>query len=147
RPAGERDHHGRCAGQDLLVRHAAAGPRRAGRTAAEDRGHAAAARGAHPQRRARRLRAGGPRGARRAAGRRSAPRLPHRTAGALMHVRAGAEPDPDPMVDINTTPLVDVLLVLLVMLIVTIPVQLHAVSLEMPGRSAPTPPEPPVIVQ
>jgi biopolymer transport protein ExbD len=64
-----------------------------------------------------------------------------------MHIRAGAEPDPEPMVDINTTPLVDVLLVLLVMLIVTIPVQLHAVSLEMPGRAAPVPPVPPAIVQ
>jgi len=64
-----------------------------------------------------------------------------------MHIRAGAEPDPEPMVDINTTPLVDVLLVLLVMLIITIPVQLHAVGLEMPGRSAPAPSEPPVIVQ
>ena len=64
-----------------------------------------------------------------------------------MHIRAGAEPDPEPMVDINTTPLVDVLLVLLVMLIITIPVQLHSVALEMPGRSAPTPPGEPVIVQ
>lgn len=64
-----------------------------------------------------------------------------------MHIRAGAEPDPEPMVDINTTPLVDVLLVLLVMLIITIPVQLHAVALEMPGRIAPVPPELPVIVQ
>ncbi len=64
-----------------------------------------------------------------------------------MHIRAGTEPDPEPMVDINTTPLVDVLLVLLVMLIVTIPVQLHAVDIEMPGRQAPRPPEPPVIVQ
>ena len=64
-----------------------------------------------------------------------------------MHIRAGTEPDPEPMVDINTTPLVDVLLVLLVMLIITIPVQLHSVSLEMPGRSAPTPPTEPVIVQ
>lgn len=64
-----------------------------------------------------------------------------------MHIRAGTEPDPEPMVDINTTPLVDVLLVLLVMLIITIPVQLHAVGLEMPGKSAPPPQEPPVIVQ
>lgn len=64
-----------------------------------------------------------------------------------MHIRAGAEPDPEPMVDINTTPLVDVLLVLLVMLIVTIPVQLNAVSLEMPGRSAPRPAVPPEVVQ
>jgi biopolymer transport protein ExbD len=42
---------------------------------------------------------------------------------------------------------VDVLLVLLVMLIITIPVQLHAVGLEMPGRSAPPPADPPVVVQ
>lgn len=64
-----------------------------------------------------------------------------------MHIRAGTEPDPEPMVDINTTPLVDVLLVLLVMLIVTIPIQLQAVSLEMPGRSAPVPPVPPAVVR
>ncbi len=36
------------------------------------------------------------------------------------------------MLDINTTPLIDVLLVLLVMLIITIPVQLHAVKMELP---------------
>jgi biopolymer transport protein ExbD len=64
-----------------------------------------------------------------------------------MHIRAGTEPDPEPLVDINTTPLVDVLLVLLVMLIITIPIQLSAVGLEMPGRSAPRPPTPPVVVQ
>ena len=64
-----------------------------------------------------------------------------------MHIRAGTEPDPDPIVDINTTPLVDVLLVLLVMLIITIPIQLHAVDVEMPGKSAPLPPTPPVVVQ
>ena len=64
-----------------------------------------------------------------------------------MHIRAGTEPDPEPMVDINTTPLVDVLLVLLVMLIITIPIQLNAVSIEMPGRDAPLPPQPPVVVQ
>lgn len=64
-----------------------------------------------------------------------------------MHIRAGTEPDPEPMVDINTTPLVDVLLVLLVMLIITIPIQLHAVDLEMPGRNAPVPPVPPAVVQ
>ena len=64
-----------------------------------------------------------------------------------MIVRTGAEPDPEPMVDINTTPLVDVLLVLLVMLIITIPIQLNAVSLEMPGRNAPVPPVPPQVVR
>src|SRR6187402_427722 len=64
-----------------------------------------------------------------------------------MQIRAGAEPDPEPMVDINTTPLVDVLLVLLVMLIITIPIQLHAVNLEMPGRNAPPPATPPQVVR
>lgn len=64
-----------------------------------------------------------------------------------MHIRAGTEPDPEPMVDINTTPLVDVLLVLLVMLIITIPIQLHAVDIEMPGRNAPPPEQPPVVVR
>ena len=41
------------------------------------------------------------------------------------------------MVDINTTPLVDVLLVLLVMLIITIPVQFSSVTIDMPGESPP----------
>jgi biopolymer transport protein ExbD len=64
-----------------------------------------------------------------------------------MNIRTGVEPDPEPIADINTTPLVDVLLVLLVMLIITIPIQLHAVALEMPGRNAPQPAEPPAVVQ
>jgi biopolymer transport protein ExbD len=51
------------------------------------------------------------------------------------------------MADINTTPLVDVLLVLLVMLIITIPIQLHSVNLEMPSTSAPPPPVEPQVVQ
>ena len=51
------------------------------------------------------------------------------------------------MVDINTTPLVDVLLVLLVMLIITIPIQLHSVNIEMPGSNTPPPPVPPEIVR
>ena len=55
--------------------------------------------------------------------------------------------DADVMVDINTTPLVDVLLVLLVMLIITIPIQLHSVNLEMPSTNAPPPQTEPQIVQ
>ena len=39
----------------------------------------------------------------------------------------------DPMVEINTTPLIDVLMVLLVMLIITVPPQSHAVKLDLPG--------------
>src|SRR3569832_2076064 len=45
--------------------------------------------------------------------------------------------DPEVMMDINTTPLIDVMLVLLVMLIITIPIQLHAVNLEMPVGAPP----------
>ncbi len=62
-------------------------------------------------------------------------------------IGAGDEGDAQVMVDINTTPLVDVLLVLLVMLIITIPIQLHTVNLEMPGASAPMPPTPPEVVR
>ena len=47
--------------------------------------------------------------------------------------------DPDVMIDINTTPLIDVMLVLLVMLIITIPIQLHAVNLNMPTGNPPPP--------
>jgi biopolymer transport protein ExbD len=38
----------------------------------------------------------------------------------------------EPMCDVNTTPLIDVMLVLLVMLIVTLPIQTHGVKLDMP---------------
>ena len=42
-----------------------------------------------------------------------------------------------PMGDLNTTPLIDVMLVLLIMFIVTIPVQTHAVELDLPGGPPP----------
>jgi len=51
---------------------------------------------------------------------------------ALRSRRFGRGGDPDVMMDVNTTPLIDVMLVLLVMLIITIPIQLHAVNLELP---------------
>src|SRR6202140_5385726 len=44
--------------------------------------------------------------------------------------------------DINTTPLIDVMLVLLVTLIVTLPIMTHAVKLDMPNVSNPPPPPP-----
>ena len=50
--------------------------------------------------------------------------------------------DAEVIMDINTTPLIDVMLVLLVMLIITIPIQLHAVNLEMPVGTPPTNQEP-----
>ena len=43
--------------------------------------------------------------------------------------------EPALMLEINTTPLVDVLLVLLVMLIITIPVQLHAIKMALPATT------------
>ena len=43
--------------------------------------------------------------------------------------------DPEVMVDMNTTPLIDVMLVLLIMLIITIPIQLHSVNMDMPPAS------------
>ncbi|MGH8713009.1 MAG: ExbD/TolR family protein [Casimicrobiaceae bacterium] len=51
----------------------------------------------------------------------------------------GASGDGDVMLDINTTPLIDVMLVLLVMLIITIPIQLHSVNLNMPVGNPPPP--------
>jgi biopolymer transport protein ExbD len=55
-----------------------------------------------------------------------------------MNTRRFGKGDPEVMMDINTTPLIDVMLVLLVMLIITIPIQLHAVNLEMPVGTPPT---------
>ena len=50
-----------------------------------------------------------------------------------MNLRSGSGAgDPEVMMDINTTPLIDVMLVLLIMLIITIPAQLHSVNLDMP---------------
>ena len=48
----------------------------------------------------------------------------------------------EPMMDINTTPLIDVLLVLLIMFIITIPIQTHAVKLDLPQNSTDTNPPP-----
>ncbi|MEY2875358.1 MAG: hypothetical protein RLZZ373_2729, partial [Pseudomonadota bacterium] len=45
--------------------------------------------------------------------------------------------DPEPIMDINTTPLIDVMLVLLVMLIITIPIQLHSTDLNLPTGKPP----------
>ena len=53
--------------------------------------------------------------------------------------------EPEVMMDVNTTPLIDVMLVLLVMLIITIPIQLHTVNLDMPPPSIQPPQQDPVI--
>jgi len=44
----------------------------------------------------------------------------------------GERDDNEPMMDMNTTPLIDVMLVLLIMFIITIPVQTHAVKIDLP---------------
>ena len=46
----------------------------------------------------------------------------------------------EPMMDINTTPLIDVMLVLLIMFIITIPIQTHAVKLDLPVQQNDPPP-------
>lgn len=48
----------------------------------------------------------------------------------------------EPMMDMNIVPLIDVLLVLLIMFIITIPVQSHAVKLDLPQDQADQPPPP-----
>ena len=63
-----------------------------------------------------------------------------------MNVGSGGD-DGDVMMDINTTPLIDVMLVLLVMLIITIPIQLHSVNLNMPTGNPPPPRVLPEIVK
>ena len=59
----------------------------------------------------------------------------------------GGSGDPDVMMDINTTPLIDVMLVLLVMLIITIPIQLHSVNLNLPTGNPPPPLVKPEVVK
>ena len=53
--------------------------------------------------------------------------------------------EPDVMIEMNMTPLIDVMLVLLIMLIITIPIQNHAVNLNMPISASP-PGTPPAVV-
>jgi len=60
-----------------------------------------------------------------------------------MSMNVGSEGGEDEvMIDINTTPLIDVMLVLLIMLIITIPIQTHAVKLDFgpPGKPPDVPP-------
>ena len=50
---------------------------------------------------------------------------------------SNASGEPEVMMDINTTPLIDVMLVLLIMLIITIPIQLHAINIDLPTGNPP----------
>ena len=54
--------------------------------------------------------------------------------------------DDEPMIEMNMTPLIDVMLVLIIMLIITIPIQNHAINLNMPAGNPPPPLAPPVVV-
>jgi len=58
-----------------------------------------------------------------------------------MAMSAGND-DGEPMMEMNTTPLIDVMLVLLIMFIITIPIQTHAVKVDLPVNSKNTTPPP-----
>ncbi len=65
-----------------------------------------------------------------------------------MAMQVGEQSDDGVMIDINTTPLIDVMLVLIIMLIITIPIQTHAVKMNMPvPNNAAPPPKPPEIIR
>ncbi len=56
---------------------------------------------------------------------------------------SGGSDDGEPMMEMNMTPLIDVLLVLLIMFIITIPIQTHAIKVDLPVNS-PNPPQNPI---
>ena len=60
-----------------------------------------------------------------------------------MNFAPGGGDDPDVVVDINTTPLIDVMLVLLIMLIITIPLQTNATKMDLPVGTPPAQLDPP----
>jgi biopolymer transport protein ExbD len=65
-----------------------------------------------------------------------------------MNVGSGgaANADPEPMMEMNMTPLIDVMLVLIIMMIITIPKEMHSVNLNMPVGNPPPPTTPPTVV-
>jgi biopolymer transport protein ExbD len=63
-----------------------------------------------------------------------------------MHVSTSSN-EGEVMSEMNTTPLIDVMLVLLVMLIITIPAQLHSVDLNLPSGNPPAPLTKPEVVR
>lgn len=54
--------------------------------------------------------------------------------------------DEDVMLEVNMTPLIDVMLVLIIMFIITIPIQNNAININMPAPSPPTKQKPPEVV-
>ena len=64
-----------------------------------------------------------------------------------MSINVGANSaDDDVMLEVNMTPLIDVMLVLIIMLIITIPIQNHAIKMDNPLGNPPPPAHPPVAV-
>ncbi|MDD3799786.1 MAG: biopolymer transporter ExbD [Novosphingobium sp.] len=57
---------------------------------------------------------------------------------------SGGKDDGSPMMEMNTTPLIDVMLVLLIMFIITIPVATHSIDIDLPVATPPTDTPPPV---
>jgi biopolymer transport protein ExbD len=62
-----------------------------------------------------------------------------------MNVGSGSSTEPDVMIEMNMTPLIDVMLVLIIMLIITIPIQHHSVNLNLPVGTPPPPLVPPTV--
>jgi biopolymer transport protein ExbD len=64
-----------------------------------------------------------------------------------MSVNVGSSSaDDEVMLEVNMTPLIDVMLVLIIMLIITIPIQNHAIKMDNPLDNPPPPTTPPVVV-
>jgi biopolymer transport protein ExbD len=63
-----------------------------------------------------------------------------------MAMSAPSGGDNEPMMDINTTPLIDVMLVLLIMFIITLPPPTHAVKIDLPQDCQPNCPPPPEVL-
>jgi biopolymer transport protein ExbD len=63
-----------------------------------------------------------------------------------MAMSVGAADEGGPMVEMNTTPLIDVMLVLLIMFIITLPPATHAVKIDLPQDCKPNCPPPPPIM-
>jgi biopolymer transport protein ExbD len=64
-----------------------------------------------------------------------------------MAMSVGSAEQGAPMMEINTTPLIDVMLVLIIVLIMSIPVMTHATKLDMPQTNNPPPTERPEVIQ
>lgn len=64
-----------------------------------------------------------------------------------MGMNVGGSSEGDVMVEVNTTPLIDLMLVLIVMLIMSLPPVTHAVKLDMPVTNNPPPIDPPPVVE